>query len=161
MLNVLIDRDPQQVWDVLSEGRAYAEWVAGTQHIRDVDAHWPEPGSRIHYTFGAGRFTIDDVTTVRLMEPCRRLELEAYAGRLGSARISIELVSWGEDRTVVIIDEHPLTGPGARWHSLPLEAALRLRNRRMMRSLARVVRDRHRARPPGAPGIPAEPGRGE
>ena len=33
---VLIDRDPQQVWDVLSEGWAYAEWVAGTQHIRDV-----------------------------------------------------------------------------------------------------------------------------
>ena len=142
--NVLIDRDPQQVWDVLSEGWAYAEWVAGTQHIRDVDARWPEPGAQIHYTFGVGRWTIEDVTTVRLMEPCRRLELEANAGRLGSARISIELLSWGEGRTVVVIDEHPLTGFGARWHSVPLDAALRLRNRRMMRSLARVVAERHR-----------------
>lgn len=143
MLNVLIERTPEQVWDVLSDGRTYAEWVAGTQHIRDVDAGWPEPGARIHFTVGVGRWRIDDVTTVRLMEPCRRLELEAHAGRLGSARVSIELLAWGEGRTVVIIDEHPLTGPGARWHSVPLDAALRVRNRRMMRSLARVVSERH------------------
>jgi hypothetical protein len=149
VLNVLIERDPQQVWDVLSEGWAYAEWVVGTQHIRDVDVRWPEPGAQIHYTFGVGRWAIDDVTTVRLMEPGRRLELEAHAGRLGSARISIELLSWGEGRTVVIIDEHPLTGLGARWHSLPLEAVLRLRNRRMLRSLSGVVTGRHRDRRPG------------
>ena len=147
--NVLIDRDPQQVWDVLSDGWAYAEWVAGTQHIRDVDARWPEPGAQIHYTLGVGRLTIKDVTTVRLMEPCRRLELEAHAGRFGSARVSIELLSWGGDRTVVIIDEHPLTGFGARWHSVPLDAVLRLRNRRMMRSLARVINERHPGRRAG------------
>lgn len=147
VLNVLIDRGPRQVWAVLSEGRAYAEWVAGTQRIRDVDPDWPEPGARIHYSAGVGRVTFDDVTTVRLMEPGRRLELEAQAGRLGSARISIELLPWGEDRTVVIMDEHPLTGPGARWHSVPLDTALRLRNRRMMRSLAEVVRRHHGARP--------------
>ena len=143
MLNVLIERNLERVWDVLSEGWAYAEWVAGTQNIRDVDARWPEPGAQIHYTFGIGRWTIDDVTTVRVMEPRRRLELEAHAGWVGSARISIELVGWGEDRTVVVIDEHPLTGLGARWHSMPLDAALRLRNRRMMRSLARVVSERN------------------
>ena len=55
VLNVLIERTPEQVWDVLSDGRAYAEWVAGTQHIRDVDAGWPEPGARIYFTFGIGR----------------------------------------------------------------------------------------------------------
>lgn len=118
VLNVLIEHDPEQVWQVLSDGWAYAEWVAGTRNIRDVDDRWPEPGARIHYTFGAGRRTLDDVTTVRVMEPCRRLELEAHAGRLGSARVSIELVDWGQGRTVVILDEHPLTGPGARWHSV-------------------------------------------
>jgi len=142
VLNVLIEHSPEQVWQVLSDGWAYAEWVAGTRNIRDVDEGWPEPGTRIHYTFGVGRWTLDDVTTVRVMEPGRRLELEAHARRLGSARVSIELLDWGRDRTVVIIDEHPLTGPGARWHSVPLDAALRLRNRRMMRSLARVVDER-------------------
>jgi hypothetical protein len=148
------------VWDVLSDGWAYAEWVAGTQRIRNVDAQWPEPGARIHYTFGVGRWAIEDVTTVRLMEPRRRLELEAYAGRLGSARVSIELLRWGEDRTVVIIDEHPLTGVGARWHSVPLDAALRLRNRRMMRSLARVVREWHQGRRRGVARSPAQAAQG-
>jgi uncharacterized protein YndB with AHSA1/START domain len=142
VLNVLIEHGPEQVWRVLSDGWAYAEWVAGTRNIREVDQGWPEPGTRIHYTVGVGRWTLDDVTTVRVMEPGRRLELEAHARRLGSARVSIELLDWGRDRTVVIIDEHPLTGPGARWHSVPLDAALRLRNRRMMRSLARVVDER-------------------
>ena len=160
VLNVLIEGSPERVWDVLSDGWAYAEWVAGTQDIRDVDANWPEPGARIHYSIRVGRWTLDDVTTVRAMEPRRRLELEAYAGRLGSARISIELVDWDGDRTVVIIDEHPLTGVGARWHSAPLEAALRWRNRRMMGSLARVVGDRQQGRQPGAARSSAERGRG-
>ncbi len=158
--NVLIDRDPPQVWAVLSDGRSYAEWVAGTQRIRDVDGRWPEPGARIHYSFGVGRWTLDDVTTVRLMEPCRRLELEAYAGRLGSARISIELLDWGDGRTVVIIDEHPLTGPGARWHSVPLDAALRWRNRTMMRSLAEVVVRHHSPGRAGGIRLAAEPDSG-
>jgi uncharacterized protein YndB with AHSA1/START domain len=141
VLNVLVDRGPPQVWQVLSDGRAYADWVVGTRHIRHVDDHWPEPGSQIHYTVGIGRWMIEDVTTVRLVEPGHRLELEAYAGRLGSARISIALLRWGEDRTLVILDEHPLSGPGARWHSLLVDALLRIRNRRMVRSLARVVRE--------------------
>jgi hypothetical protein len=74
--------------------------------------------------------------------------------------VSIELLRWGEDRTVVIIDEHPLTGVGARWHSVPLDAALRLRNRRMMRSLARVVREWHQGRRRGVARSPAQAAQG-
>lgn len=143
VLNVLVDRDPQQVWDVLSDGWSYAEWVVGTQRIRDVDPDWPAQGSQLHYTVGFGRWTIEDITTVRLVEPKRRLELEANAGRLGTARVSIALLPWGEDHTVVILDEHPLAGPGARWHSMLVEVLLRFRNQRMVHSLARVVRERH------------------
>lgn len=143
VLNVLVDRRPKQVWSVLSDGWSYSEWVVGTQHIRDVDADWPAQGSRLRYVVGVGRWSIEDVTTVRLMDPERRLELEAKAGQLGSARVSIELVPWGEDQTLVIVDEHPLTGPGARWHSLLVEILLRFRNQRMVRLLARLVRERY------------------
>jgi uncharacterized protein YndB with AHSA1/START domain len=143
VLNVLVDRGPREVWDVLSDGGAYAEWVMGTRHIRDVDPAWPELGSKIHYVVGIGPWTYEDTTTVRLIEPGQHLELEAHAGPLGSARISIVLLPWGKDRTVVILDEHPLTGPGARWHSVLVEGLLRLRNERMLRSLARVVSQRH------------------
>lgn len=143
VLNVLIDRDPKQVWDVLSDGWAYAEWVVGTKDIRKVDRDWPAEGSQIHYTVGFGRWTAEDVTTVRLVETGRRLELEANAGWVGSARVSISLLPWGTGQTLVIIDEHPLTGPGARMHSAVADVLLGFRNRRMMRSLARVVHQRH------------------
>lgn len=143
VLNVLVDRDPSQVWDVLSDGRSYAEWVVGTKHIKEADPRWPELGSRIEYSVGVGRWTIEDITTVRLVEPGQRLELEAQAGWLGSARISIVLLPWGEGQTLVILDEHPLTGPGATWHTALVDVVLRIRNQRMVRSLARLVHERH------------------
>jgi uncharacterized protein YndB with AHSA1/START domain len=143
VLNVLIDRDPEQVWDVLCDGWAYAEWVVGTQHIRDVDRDWPAEGSQIRYAVGVGRWTIEDTTTVRLIEPQRRLELEANAGQMGSARVSIALMPWGKDRTLVIIDEHPLTGPPARLHTAVVDILLGFRNQRMMRNLAKLVHQRY------------------
>src|SRR5271166_5387888 len=145
VLNVLVDRGPADVWDVLADGSAYGEWVMGARQTSDIDPRWPEVGSALRYTARFGPLTYEDVTTVRLVDPGRHLELEAHAGRLGTARISIELLPWGEDRTVVIMDEHPLTGPGARWHSVAVEALLRFRNERMLRTLARIVHARHRA----------------
>jgi len=34
LLNVLVKRSPDQVWDFLSQGHRYAEWVVGTREIR-------------------------------------------------------------------------------------------------------------------------------
>jgi uncharacterized protein YndB with AHSA1/START domain len=144
VLNVLVDRAPGQVWDVLADGQAYARWVVGTRRIQGVDPHWPEEGCQIRFLVGAGPFTLEDITTVRLVEPGHRLELEAHAGPLGTARISISLMPWGEDRTVVVLDEHPLTGPGARWHTVVVDTLLRVRNRRMVGKLAGLVHQRHR-----------------
>ncbi len=142
VLNVLVDRAPDQVWNVLSDGWTYADWVVGTRFIIGVDPHWPQQGAQISYAVGVGRFTIRDTTTVRHVEPGKQLELEAHAGKVGSARVSISLLEWGKDRTVVILNEHPLTGPGALAHTLLTDLLLRLRNRRMVRELARVVQER-------------------
>ncbi len=141
--NVLVHRTPEQVWDVLSDGWAYAEWVWGTRFIRNVDAHWPEVGSKIYFTVGVGPLRLDDFTEVQLLEPYSRMELEAHAGRLGTARNSIGLVPWGKDRTIVVLDEHPLAGPGGRLHNVLIELLLRIRNRRMVKLLARLVEQRH------------------
>ena len=144
ILNVLIPRTPEQVWSVLADGWSYADWVVGTRAIRDVDDDWPRPGSDIHYTVGGGPLTIRDRTTARIVEPLKRLELEARGGRMGVARISIEVLPWGE-HTVVVIDEHPLTGPGARWHNVVVDGILRFRNKQMLRNLDRVVQERYSA----------------
>ncbi len=139
MLSVLIQRPPEAVWALLEDGHSYADWVVGTQKIHRVDHDWPAEGSTISYTAGVGPLTVEDTTIVRRVEPKR--ELEARAGWMGSARICFDVRPWGED-TLVIIDEHPLTGPGARWHNTLGDVLLRLRNRRMVRALAEAVERR-------------------
>ncbi|WP_037679146.1 SRPBCC family protein [Streptomyces albus] len=134
----LIRRPPEAVWAVLCDGEKYEQWVIGTDETEEIDARWPAPGSEIRYTVRLGRWTFQGRTVVRISERNERLELEAKAGPLGSARIAIELRPWGGD-CLVIVDEHPLTGPGARLHGMATEAFLQLRHRRMLHRLARVV----------------------
>ncbi len=141
-LNVLIDRPPREVWEVLRDGESYARWVVGTRTILGVDESWPEVGSKIHFRVGAKRLNFDDFTVVRRHTE-DQLELQIYARRLGSARVSITVRKWGEDQSLVIIDEHPLTGPAARFHNFVVESALTRRNRRMARVLKSVVEQDH------------------
>jgi uncharacterized protein YndB with AHSA1/START domain len=141
-VNVLVRRPPEQVWDVLADGSAYPEWVVGTKEIRSVDERWPAVGTSIHYTVGFGPLELRGRTTVRVAEPDRRLGLEAEAGLLGTARIVIDLVAWG-DETVVELDESPLRGPGYRLHNTVSDAILLLRGRPMVAQLARLVEARN------------------
>ena len=87
----------------------------GRRHTgsRPLDDRWPAEGSAIRYTAGAGPLRFSGRTVVRRCEPGKLLELEAQSRPLGSARIAIDVRPWGEN-TLVIIDEHPLTGPGGR-----------------------------------------------
>ncbi|MGK5532978.1 SRPBCC family protein [Streptomyces sp. URMC 129] len=135
---VLIRRPPEAVWAVLRDGHRYADWVVGTHASEPLDGDWPAVGSAIKYTVKAGPWHAGGRTVVRAHEPGTRLELEAQSGVLGSARISIEVRPWGED-TLVVVDEHPLTGPGGKLHNMASDALLQLRHRRMLRKLARVV----------------------
>jgi uncharacterized protein YndB with AHSA1/START domain len=75
IVNVLIRRPLDQVWDVLADGYAYAEWVVGTREIRAVDDGWPAVGTAIHYTVGLGPLTFQGKTIVRRIEPGRQLGL--------------------------------------------------------------------------------------
>lgn len=138
MRQALVDSPPEAVWGVLADGNSYAEWVVGTGSIRAVDETWPEVGASIHFTAGRPPLGLQDRTTVRLVEPGRRLELEVHAPPLGTARVALELVAWG-DQTVVVLDEHPLTGLGAHLHNALFDLVLHQRNRRMLHNLAAVV----------------------
>lgn len=142
MLNVLVKRSPEQVWDFLSKGDRYAEWVIGTQRIRGVDDNWPDIGSNVHFSFGVGPWSIDDRTTVRNAEPPSVLELEVHAGRIGTARLLFEIRRWG-DHAVVVLDEHPLSGPGAHFHNMLIDLGLRFRNRRMLDKLAKLIENEY------------------
>lgn len=142
VVNALVERTPEQVWEVLADGHAYADWVVGTTEIRAVDDGWPALGRSIHYTVGWGPLALRGRTTVRQVEKDTRLGLEADAGLLGSVRIALELDPWGEG-TVVVLDEHPLRGPAYWLQSAVSEAVLLVRGRPMLNQLARLVERRH------------------
>ncbi|MFI8101116.1 SRPBCC family protein [Streptomyces sp. NPDC086023] len=139
----LVEAPSDRVWAVLADPGLYGRWVVGPTGSRPVDGDWPDEGARLEYTVRLGPFSGSGVTTVRSADPGRLLELEADSGRLGTARIAIELRPWGAN-TLVIVDEHPLRGPGGALHSAPLDALLHVRNRRMLRRLADLVEERPR-----------------
>ncbi|OXS34967.1 SRPBCC family protein [Streptomyces sp. XY006] len=133
----LIRVPPSAVWDVLADGNRYGEWVVGTSESHPVRGHWPHKDAAIRYQVRLGPVRLDNETTVRHCEEGSRLELEAHAGALGTARIAIELRPWGE-HCLVIVDEHPLRGAGGRLHNAGFEALIQLRHRAMLARLARL-----------------------
>ncbi|THA56526.1 SRPBCC family protein [Streptomyces sp. A1136] len=143
----LIRRPPAWVWDVLKDGSRYADWVVGTEDSWEDEGHWPMEGATLGYRVKLGPVTYEGRTVVRVCEPPDRLELEAMAGKGGSARIAIEIKPWGRD-TLVIIDEHPLRGRNGSFHNAAIDLLVQLRHRTMLGRLSRAVESKG-ARPDG------------
>jgi hypothetical protein len=134
-----------RVFAELADGWAYVGWVVGASHIRDVDANWPEVGSKIHHMVGVWPLAVSDDTESLACEPGRRLLLVARGWPLGEATVEILLESLGPSVTEVTIREAPTAGPG-HWLDNPLlRLLLRLRNRETLRRL--TDRAEHRAFP--------------
>ncbi|MFI8306352.1 SRPBCC family protein [Streptomyces sp. NPDC085927] len=134
----LIERSVDEVWAVLADATRYGDWVVGTSESRPEEGVWPQVGSSITYTIRLGRWSVAGSTVVRRCEPPGVLELEADSGRLGTARIALEVRPWGEN-TLVTIDEHPLRGPGGTLHNTVVDALIQLRHRNMLARLADTV----------------------
>jgi uncharacterized protein YndB with AHSA1/START domain len=154
----LIQASPQDVWAVLADGERYAEWVVGTSEATPDRGNWPELGSTIRYEVNLGPVTLTNETVVRRCEKGSALELEAKAGKLGTARIAIELRPWGSD-TLVIVDEHPLRGPGGMVHNTGLELLIHLRHRAMLARLAKLC-ESEAGHASGTPAAAVQPGAG-
>lgn len=136
----LIRTAPENVWTVLADGTKYADWVVGTSSSTPVRGDWPALDSAIEYEVRLGPMTFQNETVVRRCVEGTVLELEAHAGPLGTARIAIELRSWGK-HTLVIVDEHPLQGAGGTVHNMAVEAVIQLRHRAMLARLAKVCEE--------------------
>ncbi|WP_216586735.1 SRPBCC family protein [Streptomyces brasiliscabiei] len=152
----LIKASPRTVWAVLADGTRYAEWVVGTSASEPVRGQWPRLDSAIGYEIRLGPLRLTNETVVRHVEEGRELGLEARAGALGTARISIELRPWGP-YCLVIADEHPLQGVGGALHNVGVEALIQLRHRAMLARLAHLCEERPEA--PAEPETGSEAGR--
>ncbi|MFH9613015.1 SRPBCC family protein [Streptomyces pratensis] len=144
----LIHHPPSALWAVLEQPDEYGKWVVGTQESHPLKGRWPDVGSSIGYTLRLGPKEYQGHTVVRRLERPRVLELEAYSGLLGTARIAFDIRPWG-DETLVLLSEHPLRGLGGTLHNVALDAVLQIRHRAMLGRLAREVdaqADGHRHR---------------
>lgn len=132
---------PEQVFDVLRDGKSYEHWVVGTRAIRAVDPGWPAEGARLHYTVGYGPLRKDDVTSSRAYEPDVQLELEAHAWPAGTARIVMRAEP-APGGVHVSIDEAPHRGPAKLLHNPATDLAIKVRNVETLRRLEAQARRR-------------------
>ncbi len=79
----------ERVFEVLSDSKAYGDWVVGSDTIRDADSHWPAVGSRFHHRVGVGPLKVNDHTEVLEVEAPSRLVLRARARPLGTAIVNL------------------------------------------------------------------------
>ena len=106
----MIHAEPAKVWSVLSDGWLYPSWVVGASRMREVEASWPAPGSKLHHSVGLWPLLLDDRTEVIGCEPQRSLRLKAHGWPAGAAEVLIELMPAG-DGTEVTIREDAVAGP--------------------------------------------------
>lgn len=102
---------PAQVWSVLSNGWLYASWVVGASRIRDVDATWPQEGSKIHHSVGVWPVLLND-ETISVASSAGHLELSAHGWPAGTARVKVHVEKSGAG-SLLTMDEFAETPPFA------------------------------------------------
>jgi uncharacterized protein YndB with AHSA1/START domain len=137
----VIDAAPDAVFAVLANGWTYGQWVVGTSHVRAVDPHWPEAGSRLHHAVGIWPLVVRDHTEVQECQPGRHLRLLARGWPLGEAEVDITLEADGPG-TQVTIREEPVGGPGALMRNPLGDAFIHRRNIETLQRLTAIAEGR-------------------
>ena len=126
---------PDDVFEILADGWSFASWVVGAARIREVDATWPQSGSRIHHSVGLWPVLIDDTTSVLHLDRPHVLELKVRAWPTGEGKVRLECVP-EEGGTRVIMTEDATKGPATLVPRLVRDPVLDARNTEALRRLA-------------------------
>ena len=136
--HIQIDAPPERVFEVLAEPGPYADWVVGSDTIRDADPNWPDLGSRFHHRVGFWPFKVEDHTEVVEVDRPHRLVLHARARPLGTALVTLILESCDGGTYVTMIET--AGDPISRLSINPLtDWIVRKRNDVSLRRLRRIV----------------------
>jgi len=138
-----MDVAPSQVWQVISDPYAYAQWVVGAKEIRAFEGEWPARGALLHHTVGTAIANMKDNTEVLDVDPMRRIKLRGRVRPLGLADITF-LITEVDGRTSVTVEETVSGGPAKRIPKPVLDAMLKLRNAETLRRLENLAARRPR-----------------
>ncbi len=136
--HIQIDVPPERVFLVLATPGTYADWVVGSDVIRDADPDWPAVGTRFYHRVGFGPFKVEDHTEVIEVDPPHRLVLHARARPVGTALVTFVLEPRGEGTYVTMTET--AGDPLSRLSINPLaDWLVRRRNDITLRRLKRIA----------------------
>jgi hypothetical protein len=141
--DITIDAPPHAVYESLLDAWTYEVWVGGAKKVRDVDAAWPDPGSRFHHSIGAGPIATRDETRMIRHTRDKLVELEVHLWPIGKGVVRLELEDTGA-RTHVTMYEDFTDGPAAWGNNAVQQVMIKLRNDVSLDKLKTVVEQRHR-----------------
>lgn len=125
---------PERVFDVLSDPRAYARWVVGSQRIRRADAQFPAPGAAFDHAVGIGPLRLKDHSAVQQCERPRLLRLLVKARPFTQAHVTLRLHATAAG-TRVEMDEQPADTRSRLFMNPLTDPLVRLRNHESLRRL--------------------------
>ncbi|GAA0282392.1 SRPBCC family protein [Cryptosporangium japonicum] len=134
-VRLLIPTTPDRVFSVLADGWAYASWVVGASHIRDVDEGFPAVGTKIHHSVGGWPAMVKDNSEVLEIEPDRLLVLKVKVWPLFAGIVRVQLEPDGSG-TMATISEEFVDGPGKLLPEPLIAPVLNARNRESLKRLA-------------------------
>ncbi len=134
------------VWEVLSDGWSYANWVVGAARVRDVDADWPAAGTRVHHSFGVWPLLIQDFNRVESVTPPQDLVLTARGWPAGEAHVHLSVQPDGPELCVVTITEDAVSGPAKLIPAAVRRVLIAPRNRETLNRVAMLAEGHHRRR---------------
>ena len=130
------DATPNEVFRTLTDAAHYPDWLVGAKHIRHVSPDWPAVGSHFKHRVGFGPATLPDRTSVRAIEPDRRLELFVRARPLLEAHVEFTLEPQGSGCVLTMTE----TPAGLFKLLAPLTQPLvKARNERSIQRLVELV----------------------
>jgi hypothetical protein len=135
------DAATTDVFAVLLDPSSYPDWLIGAESIRDVDASWPEPGSRFHHRVGVGALTLSDCTEVLELEPPVMLRLRVRARPFIAGVVTFRVIG-DRERCVVAMEEEPARRVIGNLVRPVMDPATHVRNHRSLRRLSASVAER-------------------
>lgn len=142
----VMDCTPEDVFAVLEDGWSYGMWVVGAARIRDVDAGWPEVGSRIHHSVGAWPVLLSDSTEVEQVDRPRMLQLRVKAWPTGEGRVVLTMQPADGGGTEVVMEESAVSGPATLIPKPAEDFLLHHRNVEALRRLSYLAEHHARSR---------------
>ena len=137
---------PDAVFAVLSDGWLFSSWVVGAARIRDVDSHWPQPGSRLHHSVGVWPLLINDHSEAIEADAPRMLRLRARGWPAGEATVTLT-VEPTPAGCMITMEEHPSAGPATMVPKPIMDALLKARNDESLERLVLLAEGRSEVDP--------------